>query len=62
MSLAECYIDFTHDNEKLIKLVMQGNAAGYIFECHIDMKEVMGVARWHSTPIRCLRWVIIYIN
>ena len=55
MSLVEHYIDSTHNNEKLIELVMQGNAAGYIFECHIDMKEVMGVARWHSTPIRCLR-------
>ena len=55
MWLAEYYIDSTHNNKKLIKTVMQGNAAGYIFECHIDMKEVMGAARWHSMPIRCLR-------
>ncbi|KAH7291709.1 hypothetical protein KP509_29G029600 [Ceratopteris richardii] len=47
---------YTNSNLNTFYMVVEGAGAGCLFECHIDMKEVMGVTRWHSVPIKCLQY------
>ncbi|MCO5556746.1 hypothetical protein L7F22_010298 [Adiantum nelumboides] len=47
---------YTNSNLNTFYVAMEGSTSGLIFECHIDMKEVMGVTKWHSTPIKCLQY------
>ncbi|KAI5061173.1 hypothetical protein GOP47_0023678 [Adiantum capillus-veneris] len=47
---------YTKSNLNTFYVALEGSASGLIFECHIDMKEVMGVTKWHSIPIKCLQY------